>query len=106
MRVQERGHSEYFISPAYRLAEENQNVPLIPPLNLNLPYQRTELEGRANLFSTARAKASVALGSESGTGGPVSAISDVIALLNCSCSCGDLTCFQPLRSMQRFIYSK
>ena len=47
MRVQERGHSEYFISPAYRLAEENQNVPLIPPLNLNLPYQRTELEGRA-----------------------------------------------------------
>jgi hypothetical protein len=29
-RVQEWGHSEFVVSPAYRLAEEDQNVPLIP----------------------------------------------------------------------------
>ena len=38
-RVQEWGHSECFVSPAYRLAEETQNVPLSPPCGEDsIPY--------------------------------------------------------------------
>src|SRR5262245_58543055 len=60
---------------------------------------------KENLCSTARANASLALESEIDEDGAVCLASFTIASRNCSCSSCDRTCFQPLRSMHRFISS-
>ena len=40
-RVEERGHSEFFLSPAYRLTEEDQNIPIINSSGPRLPQKRS-----------------------------------------------------------------